>query len=172
MYLENTSVTLDFEGSRSLTIYGSPLSPQYGISAFQYSSLEDPWTGKVPPNTDILLTHGPPRGYLDGPKKAGCASLAQEVMQARPQLVVCGHIHVGYGKQEVVYDGVEKAFEDIMQHRGSWGALCKMAGKVLLGYSVPTIWRKKEKSTTFVNAAVVEGWKDHVARKKAVVVRL
>ena len=172
IYLENSGVTLDFNGGRKLAIYGSPLTPQYGISAFQYPSPEDPWTDKVPQNTDIILTHSPPRGHLDGPKKAGCAFLAQEVMRVRPELVVCGHIHVGQGKQEAVYDGVGKAFEDIMQRWGGWGTLCGMACGVLWGWMVPVRLRRKEKRTVFVNAAVVEGWEDHVVKNEAVVVRL
>ncbi|KAI4264661.1 MAG: hypothetical protein L6R42_000240 [Xanthoria sp. 1 TBL-2021] len=59
VYLRNTLTTLTF-GERSLTVYGSPLTPQHGLSAFQYPKDQDVWSSTIPLNTDILLTHGPP----------------------------------------------------------------------------------------------------------------
>lgn len=90
IYLRNSNVTLKFPDHRDITIYGSPLTPQYGISAFQYRPSEDVWSGRIPQNTDIVLTHGPPWGHLDGWKKSGCAFLAREVARVRPRLVVYG----------------------------------------------------------------------------------
>ena len=90
-------MTLNFPGDRQINIYGSTLTPQYGLSAFQHPNSRDVWTNTVPKNTDILLTHGPHRGHLDGVKKSGVVYLAKEVARARPLLVVYGRIHVGYG---------------------------------------------------------------------------
>lgn len=81
-YLYNQSTMLEFKGtsektgsksSRCLKIYGSPITPQYGISAFQLPRSEDPWTNRVPDDTDILITHGPPYKHLDGALGSGCA---------------------------------------------------------------------------------------------------
>ncbi len=105
VYLQNTSTSLTLgNDGRTINIFGSPLTPQYGLSAFQYLGGNDVWSGFIPLNTDILLTHGPPWGHLDnrGIKKSGCSSLAKEVARVRPQLVVFGHIHVGYGQEEWV----------------------------------------------------------------------
>lgn len=102
IYLHNSKATLSFDGNRQVTIYGSPLTPQYGLSAFQYAPTTDVWSGILPSNTDILLTHGPPRGHLDGVKKSDCADMAQEVASKRPRFVVFGRIHVGYGVEERV----------------------------------------------------------------------
>ena len=41
IYLQKSSVTLSFPSGRSLKIYGSPLTPQYGIFAFQHPPSED-----------------------------------------------------------------------------------------------------------------------------------
>jgi predicted phosphodiesterase len=172
IYLQNSSMTLQFPGHRSISIYGSPLTPQYGISAFQYPSSEDVWSGRVPPNTDIILTHGPPRGHLDGLKKSGCMFLACEVARVRPQLVVYGHIHVGYGIEERVYDRVGKAYEAILGQWGTWGTLLEMVWGIVWEFFRTRIFRGVGKKTIFVNAAVVEGWEQHVVKNEAVVVQI
>lgn len=44
----------------------------------------------------VLVTHPPPRGILDeafGRFHAGCRRLRQLVLQHRPKLLLCGHIH-------------------------------------------------------------------------------
>lgn len=172
IYLQDSSVTLLFHGDRSLRIYGSPLTPRYGLSAFQHPPSKDVWTDKVPPHTDIILTHGPPRGHLDGFKKSGCAFLTQEVVRVQPCLVVYGHIHVGYGTEERVYDQVGKAYEHISGQGAGWGTLLGMAWGVAWGYLIPRSWRRSERRTTFVNAAVVEGWENHKVKNEAVVLQV
>ena len=172
VYLQNSSVTLSFSWGRSLKIYGSPLTPQYGLSAFQHPPSEDVWTEKTSLHTDIILTHGPPRGHLDGFKKAGCAFLAQDVMRVQPRLVVYGHIHEGYGTEEMVYDRVGKAYEEISGQEGGWESLLGMAWCVLLGRLVPKSWRHAVRKTTFINAAVVEGQEDHRVKNEAIVVQI
>ena len=55
----------------------------------------------IPSNTDILITHGPPYGYLDIPGgssvRVGCEMLRYRVDQIKPKIHVFGHIHGGYG---------------------------------------------------------------------------
>ena len=172
IYLQNSSVTLSFPGGRSLSIYGSPLTPQYGLSAFQHLPSEDIWTGQVPLHTDIILTHGPPRGHLDGFRKSGCSFLTQEVLRVRPRLVVFGHIHVGHGTEERVYDRVGKAYEQISVQGAGKGKLVGMVWGVMWGYLIPRSWRRPEERTTFVNAAVVEGYENHVVKNEAVVLQI
>ncbi|KJR89658.1 uncharacterized protein SPSK_06407 [Sporothrix schenckii 1099-18] len=58
-------------GARSLTIYGAPWTPAYGVSAFQYRpDCPTHWSQRLrafspaqPP--DILVTHGPPKLHRD-----------------------------------------------------------------------------------------------------------
>ena len=62
---------------------------------------------KIPNDTDILITHTPPRGILDNTNfngRVGSVSLRTRVDAIKPKLIVFGHIHESYGKQEV--DGV------------------------------------------------------------------
>lgn len=64
-YLENESITLDFEGGRKLNVYGAPSLPKCGdnSNAFQYEIQDHPWTSSIPIDTDILVTHTPPVGF-------------------------------------------------------------------------------------------------------------
>lgn len=172
-YLCNSSVCLPFpDEDRTLAIYGSPVTPLHGLSAFQHPIGEDIWTGTVPLDTDIVLTHGPPRSHLDGVKKSGCSFLAKELVRVRPRLVVFGHIHVSYGLEERVYDRVGRAYEGIEGGWGGWANLLGMLGAVIRGWIVRGRWRREEGRTSFVNAAVVEGWEEYKVKNGAVVVKI
>lgn len=56
---------------------------------------------RIPQDTDVLITHGPPRGILDGAsqrkKQQGCDRVLAPVRRLRPRLHVFGHIHEPYG---------------------------------------------------------------------------
>lgn len=173
IYLENTSTKLAIgSDERQINIFGSPLTHEHGNSAFQYPKGTDPWTEAIPAETDILLTHGPPWGHLDGVKKAGCPYLTTEVMRARPRLVVFGHIHIGYGQEERVYDRAGCAHEEIMMGYGGWASLAVMATAILRGWLIPSKLRRSHARTKFVNAAVVEGFRDYKVKNKAIVLSL
>lgn len=90
----------------------------------------------------------------------------------RPRLVVYGHIHVAYGTEERIYDRVGKAYEQISGQWAEWGVLAGMAWGVLLGYLIPSLWRHPERRTTFVNAAVVDGWENYIVKNEAVVLQI
>ncbi len=54
----------------------------------------------IPDEVDILVTHGPPLGVLDENNDGhhcGSKSLLDWIKSYQPRLVVCGHIHEGYG---------------------------------------------------------------------------
>jgi Icc-related predicted phosphoesterase len=63
---------------------------------------------EIPVGTDIIVSHGPAYGYGDkaprrggkGYELTGSKSLLAAIDRIKPKLVVCGHIHQGYG----VYD--------------------------------------------------------------------
>ena len=93
-------------------------------------------------------------------------------MRVQPRLVVYGHLYEGYGTEEMVYDRVRKAYEEISGQQGGWENLLGMAWGVLLGYVVPKSWRYPVRKTTFVNAAVVEGRENHRVKNEAVVVQI
>lgn len=81
----------------------------YGVTAF----VEDSISGKdrrhimmIPPDTDILVTHQPPYGILDFANDIhyGSHALLKQICEVRPPIVLCGHIHDAYGKEEC--DGI------------------------------------------------------------------
>jgi len=88
--------------SHGLKIWGSPLTNLNG-GAFGRSDSEERRRiyAQIPPDTDILITHGPPYGILDcehlSSKHQGCQVLLDVVMKVKPRLHVFGHIHGGYG---------------------------------------------------------------------------
>lgn len=97
-YLENSSVTLD-----SVKFYGSPIQPEFGGWAFgvkRGEPIKKIWE-KIPEDTDVLITHGPPYGYgdkLDIGERVGCKDLLNEVStRIKPKVHIYGHIHEGYG---------------------------------------------------------------------------
>ncbi|KAH6700006.1 putative phosphoesterase [Cadophora sp. MPI-SDFR-AT-0126] len=155
--LENDSVTLNCVGGRQIKIYGSPFTPKHGNWAFQYPRSRNVWYNTIPEDTDILITHGPPRAHLD--LGYGCDYLLDELWRTRPKLHVFGHIHGGYGQERVYYDEQQRAFEEI----------CKAGGgiwRLVLCYStlVARFSRFPLSSTLLVNAASIGGLRDEKRR--------
>jgi predicted phosphohydrolase len=85
-----------------LRIWGSPVTPLYG-GAFGLSSAEDRRRlyARIPEDTDILVTHGPPFGILDSVPHSdvhsGCRELLHAVVRVRPKLHFFGHVHGAHG---------------------------------------------------------------------------
>jgi Icc-related predicted phosphoesterase len=85
-----------------LKIWGSPWQPRFMDWAFNLDEpeLSEKWQ-LIPDGTDILLLHGPPYYHCDyalfGQEHTGSPSLLARIEQVQPKLVVCGHIHEGYG---------------------------------------------------------------------------
>jgi Icc-related predicted phosphoesterase len=94
--LINESVTI-----AGLKIWGSPVTCD--DAAYGHAKPEERTSlyASIPPDTDILLTHGPPRGILDHEPGSdhlqGCPQLREAVLRLKPRLHVFGHCHVGYG---------------------------------------------------------------------------
>lgn len=86
-----------------LKIWGSPWQPRFFDWAFNLDEpqLAEKWA-LIPNDTDVLLLHGPPRGYGDwsdyGSEHCGSLSLLKRIQAVRPRLAVAGHIHGGYGR--------------------------------------------------------------------------
>lgn len=95
-YLEDSHIELF-----GLKIYGSPWQPRFHDWAFNADRGEDikqHWD-KIPIDTDILITHGPPFGILDQARglTLGCEELYKRVIDIKPLIHCFGHIHPGYG---------------------------------------------------------------------------
>lgn len=96
VYLEDSAVT-----AAGVKIYGTPWTPKFFDWWFMADEKEL-WErfAYIPSDTDILLSHGPPRGAGDLTRsgtRAGSTALAEHLQVIRPKAVVCGHIHEGYG---------------------------------------------------------------------------
>jgi Icc-related predicted phosphoesterase len=87
--------------------YGSPWQPWFYDWAFNFprddggAAARATWA-RIPAETDVLITHGPPRGILDEtlPRRdrVGCPYLLDAVRERpRVRAHVFGHIHEAYG---------------------------------------------------------------------------
>jgi hypothetical protein len=159
-YLQHSSVTLSFGGApedddddddddgegsphrpvRKLNIYGAPqiptpipMGPEH---AFTYAAGSDAWSGTIPRETDVLITHTPPLAHRDlGPNfPVGCPHLLAEVWRVRPRLHVFGHVHAAAGVEPIFWDEAQRA----------WERLCARPRRTRLGWMCdafsPTSW--------------------------------
>ncbi len=98
-YLEDSGTVLE---EFNLKIWGSPITPWFFDFAFNRQRGEeiDAYWQKIPEETDILITHGPPHGILDDTVRGdhvGCEALRKRVDKIRPRVHIFGHIHEAYG---------------------------------------------------------------------------
>jgi Icc-related predicted phosphoesterase len=109
-YLQDNWIQVGDDTSM-VKIYGSPWQPEFYNWAFNLprngEELKSIWE-RIPTDTDILITHGPPQTKLDtsGPPwntpLLGCELLMERAKEVKPKIHVFGHIHGGYG---YVFDG-------------------------------------------------------------------
>lgn len=101
----------EFEG---LKMWGSPWTKTFrGMNphckAFTFDTeqeLREKWA-LIPEEVDLLVTHSPPYGIRDvvveghQMKSVGSTTLLSRILAVQPKVVVFGHIHEGYGQEEV-----------------------------------------------------------------------
>lgn len=92
-----------------LHIWGSPYSKQFGNWAFMHEEgpLNDIFQ-RIPSQLDLLVVHGPPFGACDDNAQGqpcGSHALREAVVRAKPQVVVCGHIHEARGHDRILHAG-------------------------------------------------------------------
>lgn len=111
-YLEDAGFTIK-RPDRLFKVYGSPWSPTFLNWSFlkPEMKLKDIWQ-KIPVDTDILITHSPPKLINDTNKKdkhLGSTFLLQrvkfEMMINKPELHVFGHIHPNTEKNRKRFTG-------------------------------------------------------------------
>jgi Icc-related predicted phosphoesterase len=100
-YLQDRAV--EIEGVR---FWGAPWQPWFHDWAFNLArgpELERVWAA-IPPETQVLVTHGPPFGVLDVVERngehVGCEALRDRMEDLDVGLHVFGHIHEAYGVQK------------------------------------------------------------------------
>ena len=95
-YLCDSGVTID-----NINFWGSPWSPEFMRWAFMKPDYElSRVYGKIPNNTDVLITHSPPYGTLDrlpDYQNVGSQALEERIKSLKPAVHIFGHIHCGYG---------------------------------------------------------------------------
>ena len=95
-YLCDNMVTL-----RGMRIYGTPWCENDRSGRFECSNAEQfEKFGKIPHDLDILIAHTPP--YIPGVNldvydgvHYGSRALTEAIIEKRPRLVICGHVHSG-----------------------------------------------------------------------------
>jgi len=101
IYLEDSGV--EIEGVR---FWGSPWTPIFQDWAFMLDrgqAIHDRWK-QIPDDTDVLVTHGPPKNIGDEAsmgfkcQNVGCVDLLHRIEQLRLKAHIFGHIHEGYGE--------------------------------------------------------------------------
>jgi Icc-related predicted phosphoesterase len=96
IYLEDSSVEIE-----GLKLWGSPWTPDFGHWSFnrKRDKLHKLWSS-IPDDTDIVITHGPPKGILDlsmdragNLEFCGCSAFSKRLVELQPVLSLFGHIH-------------------------------------------------------------------------------
>jgi Icc-related predicted phosphoesterase len=99
-YLKDEEVIIN-----GIKLWGSPYTPfffQWAFNKKRGKHLATHWNN-IPPDIDILLTHGPVYGILDmviNEQHIGDQDLLKRVLEIKPKVHVCGHIHESYGMQK------------------------------------------------------------------------
>ncbi len=104
-FVEEEEVIID-----GIKIWCSPITPNFFGWAWNRArgeEIKSHWD-KIPVDTNILMTHGPPyrildtTNYVDGTikERVGCQDLLDAVKRIKPRLHVFGHIHTGHGMHE------------------------------------------------------------------------
>ena len=115
-YLQDSGIELF-----GLHIWGTPWQPVFFDWAFnlEEEQLEQKWQ-LIPSNTDILLLHGPPRGYGDRnshDEHTGSPSLTRRILEVQPRLAICGHIHEARGEYYIGHSLVANVSQLDLQYQ-------------------------------------------------------
>ena len=105
-YLNDSGIEIE-----GLKIWGSPVQPWFYSWAFNRKGTDIcPHWDMIPLDTDILITHGPAKGYLDltlNGDVTGCPYLLDKISElTNLKLFVHGHIHEAYGRVDFPDGGV------------------------------------------------------------------
>jgi Icc-related predicted phosphoesterase len=96
IYLQNSGIEI-----KGLKVWGSPVTPYFlgmAFNARQGTEIRKVWK-KIPAGTDILITHGPPKGVLDN--GVGDEELLLQVFKIQPAVHYFGHVHGQNGIETV-----------------------------------------------------------------------
>lgn len=119
IYLEDSGVEI-----AGIKIYGSPVTPVYGNWEWNRERGKDirlHWD-KIPDDTNLLITHGPPYGILDfvdyKQEHIGCRDLLNRIENLKElKAVVFGHKHRDFNEQPVVINNTIFVNASILNNR-------------------------------------------------------
>jgi predicted phosphodiesterase len=167
-----TPLLAEGQAQRRIRIYGAPQIPACGpmsVYAFQYPRGQDAWSETVPGDTDILVTHTPPKYHLDLPlpQGLGCEHLLAEVRRVKPTLHVFGHVHWGAGQTVVSWEKTHDAYTKGMAVQSKWThgvlnprlwwSVVSVLNRGIRELLWDRVWGGKSQQTIVVNAAQVQG---------------
>ncbi len=110
-YLQDSGCEID-----GVKFWGSPWQPEFNNWHFNLPrgmALANKWA-RIPDDTDVLITHGPPLGIMDECAEwhptfglsrrslihVGCKEMATALERVNPKIHIFGHIHEGAGVLE------------------------------------------------------------------------
>ncbi len=97
-YLNDSGIEIE-----GVKFWGSPVQPDLVGWAFgkpRGKEMQEHWD-LIPSDTDVLITHTPPKGILDrsgSGRVLGCGNLFDSVKKIEPRINAFGHVHASYGK--------------------------------------------------------------------------
>lgn len=97
IYLQDEAIVVE-----GIKFYGSPWQPWFFDWAFNLQRGEEinsKWQ-LIPKDTNVLITHGPPRGFGDkvvNGLPVGCDDLLRKIQEVKPKYHIFGHIHEDAG---------------------------------------------------------------------------
>jgi Icc-related predicted phosphoesterase len=109
IYLENDYITIE-----GIKIFGSPYTPNFGNWSFMRdrNKLDRFWCDAIHHETNIVVTHGPPKGIMDKAENrdhqmecCGDKSLLNKILEVQPTYHLFGHIH---NNGSIVNAGLQK----------------------------------------------------------------
>lgn len=101
-YLKSSGIEIE-----GIKIWGSPVQPEFcgwAFNKYRGEDIKKEWN-KIPDDTNILITHGPPHGIKDKCQdgfRAGCEELYKKISKMPDlKLHIFGHIHEDRGIAKV-----------------------------------------------------------------------
>ncbi|EFQ26908.1 calcineurin-like phosphoesterase [Colletotrichum graminicola] len=159
-----------------MKVYASAYTPSTEGWAFEYSTHDF----NIDMGTDVVITHGPPRGVLDisGGKRIGCPQLFRAVAQSQPKIHCFGHVHQGWGARLVAWkqhlskapthlEDIDNSNSSVLEHLGTRHesynvaearkerlARYKAQGDCRTSHCADDVEPLKDGRTLFINAAI------------------
>eukprot|EP00301_Raphidiophrys_heterophryoidea_P020247 c4995_g1_i1.p2 GENE.c4995_g1_i1~~c4995_g1_i1.p2 ORF type:complete len:239 (-),score=51.49 c4995_g1_i1:47-763(-) len=109
----------------------------------------------IPTNTDVLITHYPPKYIRD--EGIGCEALLQTTLALKPRCVVFGHTHDDYGVLQAKWKNVADYEPEVIQQYTSMGLIAPTNPQQLPVFDnldFRNVIQAQPNAVTYVNAAL------------------